>query len=166
MIREGRADGLLVAKLDRLSRLFTDQEGALAKVWEYGGRVFTVETGEVLADDPDDPMRTAIRQIIGVIHQLDRAQIAKRLRDGRKLKADRGGHANGRPPYGWRAEGRELVAEPAEQATVVRVGELHGQGESLRGIAAVLEAEGRRPRYGQRWHPTMLARILERLDAS
>jgi hypothetical protein len=49
---------------------------------------------------------------------------------------------------------------------VDRVVELRGQGRSLRGIAAALEADGHRPRRGERWHPNTLARILERLDAS
>ena len=165
-LKHGRADGLVVLNLGRISRLLTDQEAALATVWRHGGRVFTAESGEVLADDRDDPMRTAMRQMAGVFFQLDRAMTVKRLQDGRRLKADRGGYAHGRPPYGWRADGGRLVEDAAEQATVGRVVELRGQGRSLRAIAAALEAEGHEPRRGQRWHPNTLARILERLDAS
>lgn len=58
------------------------------------------------------------------------------------------------------------MEDPAEQTAVDRVVELRGQGRSLRGIAAALEADGHRPRRGERWHPNTLARILERLDAS
>jgi DNA invertase Pin-like site-specific DNA recombinase len=161
-LKHGRTDGLLVLNLGRISRLLTDQEAALATVWRHGGKVFTAESGEVLADDPSDPMRTAMRQMAGVFFQLDRAMTVKRLRDGRRLKAERGGYAHGRPPFGWKAEDRELVEDPAEQAALIRIAELHGQGRSLRAIAAVLEAEGHRPRRGQRWHPNTLARILER----
>jgi DNA invertase Pin-like site-specific DNA recombinase len=163
-LKHGRADGLVVLNLGRISRLLTDQEAALAIVWRYGGRVFTAESGEVLADDPEDPMRTAMRQMAGVFFQLDRAMIVKRLRDGRKLKAERGGYAHGRPPYGWRAEGGLLVEDPAEQPVVQRIAELHGQGKSLRAIGAALEADGTRPREGERWHPNTLARILGRLE--
>jgi DNA invertase Pin-like site-specific DNA recombinase len=161
-LKYGRADGLVVLNLGRISRLLTDQEAALAVVWRHGGRVFTAESGEVLADDPDDPMRTAMRQMAGVFFQLDRAMTVKRLRDGRRLKAERGGYAHGRPPYGWQAAGRELAPEPGEQSTLARIRELHGQGRSLRGIAAELEAEGRPPRRGRRWHPATVARILSR----
>jgi DNA invertase Pin-like site-specific DNA recombinase len=163
-LKHGRADGLLVLNLGRISRLLTDQEAALAVVWRHGGQVFTAESGEVLADDPDDPMRTAMRQMAGVFFQLDRAMTVKRLRDGRRLKAERGGYAHGRPPFGWRAAGRELVEDPAEQTTLARIRELHGQGRSLRGIGAVLEGEGRRPRRGLRWHPATVARILARAE--
>jgi DNA invertase Pin-like site-specific DNA recombinase len=97
-LKHGRADGLVVLNLGRISRLLTDQEAALAVVWHHGGRVFTAESGEVLTDDPEDPMRTAMRQMAGVFFQLDRAMIVKRLWDGRRLKAERGGYAHGRPP--------------------------------------------------------------------
>ena len=63
------ADGMVVYRLDRLARALTVQEAVLALVWRDGGRVFTVEDGEVLEDDPDDPMRTAIRQMRGVFAQ-------------------------------------------------------------------------------------------------
>jgi DNA invertase Pin-like site-specific DNA recombinase len=165
-LKHGRADGLVVLNLGRISRLLTDQEAALAIVWRYGGRVFTAESGEVLADDPDDPMRTAMRQMAGVFFQLDRAMIVKRLRDGRRLKADRGGYAHGRPRYGWRAEGGRLVSDPAEQEVLTRIRELAGQDLSLRQIAAALEADGLRPRQGERWHPNTLARILDRVEAA
>jgi DNA invertase Pin-like site-specific DNA recombinase len=162
-LKHGRADGLVVLNLGRISRLLTDQEAALATVWRHGGQVFTAESGEVLADDPSDPMRTAMRQMAGVFFQLDRAMTVKRLRDGRRLKAERGGYAHGRPPFGWKAEGGELVEDPAEQAALARIAELHRDGCSLRQIAAALKAEGHEPRRGQRWHPNTLARILERL---
>jgi DNA invertase Pin-like site-specific DNA recombinase len=81
---------------------------------------------------------------------------------GRALKRARGGYADGRPPYGFRAEGRALVADAAEQATVRRILELHDQGESLRGIIAALEAEGRPAKQGGRWHPKTVAAVVAR----
>jgi hypothetical protein len=71
-----------------------------------------------------------------------------------------------RPPYGWRAESGELLEDPAEQAALDPVGELHGQGRSLRAIAAALSLRATGPARGERWHPNTLARILERQDAS
>jgi Recombinase len=50
----------------------------------------------------------------------------------------------------------------AEQATVRRILELHGLGESLRGIIAALEAEGRPAKQGGRWHPKTVAAVLAR----
>lgn len=163
LIRDGRADGIVLQNLDRLARELTIQEAALAAVWSHGGRVFTYESGEVLRDDPDDPMRTALRQMAGVFSQLERALVVKRLRTGRQRKAEAGGYAVGGPSYGHRAEGRALVPDDREQAALDRIRELHGDGKSLREIAAVLTAEGHRPKRSDRWHPETLKRIVARL---
>jgi DNA invertase Pin-like site-specific DNA recombinase len=83
-LREQRAQGLIVARLDRMARAVTIQEALLAIVWQLNGPVFAVDMGgEVPPDDPDDPMRTAMRQMAGVFAELDRRMIVKRLRDGR-----------------------------------------------------------------------------------
>jgi len=62
-VRDGEADGILIPSLNRLARLLTVQEAILAQVWKLGGRVFAADTGEITPDDPDDPMRTAMRQM-------------------------------------------------------------------------------------------------------
>jgi hypothetical protein len=51
--------------------------------------IFTVDATEVLPNDPDDPMRTVIRPVMGGFAELDRAMIAKRLRDDRRVKRSR-----------------------------------------------------------------------------
>lgn len=68
--------------------------------------------------NPDDPMRTAVRQMQGVLAQLDRAMIVKKLRDARRNKIRRGMHANGPAPYGWRTVDGELVPVHAELAVI------------------------------------------------
>lgn len=161
-ICEGGAAGLVVAKLDRLARSLTVQEAALAHVWKCGGAVFSVDQGEIFRDDPDDPMRTAMRQMVGVFGELERAMIGKRLRDGRKHKASNGGFAYGSPPLGFRAEGKELVKDPAEQVTVRRIFALHDEGKSLREIVVTLTEEGHKPKRSSRWHPQTIAKILQR----
>ncbi len=160
---EDGAGALVVAKLDRLARQLTVQEAVLAQVWRLGARVFSADAGEVLRDDPDDPMRTAMRQMVGVFAQLERATITARLRAGRKAKVTRGGYAYGAPRLGMRAEDRALVADPGEQATIARMVELRGQGLSLRQICNALEAEGRPTKRGGQWHPTVVARVLLRV---
>ena len=72
----------------------------LALVWQCGVKVFAADTGEVHRDDPDDPMRTAIRQVMGVFSELDHSMVAKRLRDGRLAKAAAGRKAVGDYPFG------------------------------------------------------------------
>jgi DNA invertase Pin-like site-specific DNA recombinase len=153
--RPPEADGIVVGKLDRLARALTVQEAILALVWREGGKVFTAEDGEVRQDDPDDPMRTAIRQVQGVFAELDRKTVVKRLRDGRKAKAATGRKAVGEYAFGYRGEGqgrdRDAAPNPTEQAAVRRIAELRTAGKSYREVAAALDDEGLRPRRAASW---------------
>ncbi len=160
------ADGVVVARLDRLARQLTTQEASLGYLWSLGARVFTADGGEVQADDPDDPMRTAIRQVIGVIAELDRKMVVKRLRDGREAKREAGRHAVGSYAFGYRGagEGRDRDAAPdeSEQTAVTRIVELRQVGRSYREIAATLDAEGLRPRRAERWSPMAVRNVAQR----
>ena len=153
-------------RLDRLARKLTVQEATLAKVWDVGGSVFAVDLGEVPRDDPDDPVKTALRQMIGVFAQLERGMIAARLRSGRLLKAERGGYAGfGSPPYGTRCVNGELRTNTTEHRAIERAVALRSSGASLRTIADTLTAEGYRPKRADRWHPETLRRMLTRCQA-
>lgn len=164
VVRDGQAAGLVVYRLDRLARDLILQETLLAEIAGMGGQVFSTMPGEqdVLTDDPDDPSRRLIRQVLGAVAEYERSLIRLRLRNGRRRKAERGGFAYGSPPLGFRAEARELVPDPGEALTVQRIVALRRGGASLRGIAAVLEAEGRKPKRGGQWHSQTVRRVLAR----
>ncbi|MGU3497632.1 recombinase family protein [Mycobacterium sp. C31M] len=171
LLRTGAADGLIVRDLDRLARAVTVQEALLAEVWcNEGTAVFTASPAtEVARDDPDDPMRTAMREMAGVFAGLERRLIAKRLRDGRRAKAAAGGHAIGATPYGWSSGKRSadnpsgaLVPVPEEQAALLRMKSLAEQGKSTRQIAAALTDEGHPTKRGGAWSGATVARILAR----
>jgi DNA invertase Pin-like site-specific DNA recombinase len=162
---QGSAVFLAVAKIDRLARSLTVQEAILAQAWRLGGRVVASDVGEIAQDDPDDPMRTAMRQMMGVFSQLERSMISARMRAGRRQKVARGGYAgHGSPRLGQRAEGGELVADEGEQATIARMVALSAGGLSLRQIATQLDVEGVRPKRGGKWHPTVIRRTLARVE--
>jgi DNA invertase Pin-like site-specific DNA recombinase len=175
-VRDGTADGIICGKLDRLARALTTQEAVLALVWRDrpggrpAGRVFTADIGEILPDDPDDPMRTAMRQMMGVFAQLDKSLAVQRMRNGRLAKAAAGRHAVGVYPYGYRAggEGRERDAVPdeAEQQAVELVGRMRREGRSYREITGALERDGIPPRSGRRWYPSTVRKIALRLEES
>jgi DNA invertase Pin-like site-specific DNA recombinase len=163
-VRDEAAQGLVVYRLDRLARDLVLQEQLLGELWRYGGAVFSTSAGEAtyLSDDPDDPSRRLIRQVLGAVNEYERAMIGLRLRSGRARKYTLGGYAFGAPPFGSRAEGGELVSEAAEVLTLQRVRELRSQGLSLRDIGRALESEGHTPRRSEHWHPKVLASMLRR----
>jgi DNA invertase Pin-like site-specific DNA recombinase len=163
-IRDNRTAGIVVYRLDRLARDLILQETLLAEITGLGGRVFSTMPGEqdVIEDDPEDPSRRLIRQVLGAVSEYERSLIRLRLRNGRRRKHERGGYAYGSPSYGWRTEGRELVPEPSEQVALARMRQLRAAGQSVRAIAAVLTNEGHQPKRGGQWHPESIRRILTR----
>ncbi|MET7718930.1 recombinase family protein [Streptomyces sp. NPDC005407] len=89
-VEDGQAAGIVVGRLDRLARRLVTQEAILAQVWKNDGRVFTAAQGETLQHDPEDPMRTAMRQMMGVFSELEHSMIVARLRVGREKRSRAG----------------------------------------------------------------------------
>ena len=112
--------------------------------------------------DSDDPTRVLVRQVLGSISQYERALIRGRMMAGKAAKVSKGGYGGGRPPFGWRAEGKELGPEPREQEAIVLVRQLAEEGLSTRQIAARLEQAGLRPKVGEHWSSVQVLRILQR----
>jgi DNA invertase Pin-like site-specific DNA recombinase len=165
-VRSRVAAGLVVYRLDRLARDLVLQEQLLAEVRRMGGEVFSTSASEsaFLVDDPDDPSRKLIRQILGAVNEYERTMIRLRLRSGRARKRLAGYAGDGPPPFGYRAEAGELVADADEQAILARIRALRSEGRSLRDIAAVLTGEGYRPKRSATWHPGSLRLIVNRME--
>jgi len=155
LVDRGDADALLVATLDRLARELHVQEAVLASLWRLGGRVFTADHGEVKADDPDDPYRRAMRLVMGAMVDLERNVIVKRLRDGRRAKAARGGKAVGDYPFGSSKDG----PVPAEQAVLAEIEHHRSEGKTWEEVASVLNEAGLRPRHAPLWSPRNVAKV-------
>lgn len=166
-ISAGKAEGLVVYRLDRLARDLIVQETLLAEIRQSGGQLFSTIAAEAayLTDDTDDPSRRLIRQVLGAVAEYDRSMIALRLRNGRRRKAERGEYAYGAPGLGFKAEGKALVVDDDEQRAVERIAEVHLAGKSTRTICATLEEDGyATKRRLTTWQPMVVARIVKRLD--
>jgi len=135
-IVEGRADVLIVHRLDRLARELHLQEAILARAWDAGGEVHETISGVVLQDDPSDPMRTFARQVCGAARQLERGLIVARMQGGRRRARAAGRHIGGHRPYGYTidADSGNLNPLPPEQAVIARIRELRAAGLGLRAI--------------------------------
>ena len=95
-----------------------------------------------MKDDPDDPSRRLIRQILGAVNEYERGMIRLRLRRGRQRKAERGEYAGGRPAFGYAAIAGELVPAPEEQAVIIEARKLRASGASIRAIAMESQSPG------------------------
>lgn len=168
-VEVGDADGVVVPDLSRLARELTVQEALLASVWARGGVVFEAVGGRLVPeDDPDDPMRTAMRQMAGVFAQLNRGVLAKNMRDGRKRKAARLAEEGRRyawthAPYGYvRADDGALEVDPTSEARRVAayVRRMQSTGWSLGRIADRLNDRGVATPSGRgRWWPATVQRV-------
>jgi len=163
-LEEGKAAGLVVVKLDRLTRSVRD-------LGELVDRYFASRFSLLSLSDSIDT-RTAsgrlVLHVLGAVSQWEREATAERTRDAlAQLRAD--GVRLGAEALGWHrsdatdAKGRRRCEEVAtEGATIRRMRELQQQGLYVREIAAVLQAEGRPTKRGGRWHVTTIQRILAR----
>lgn len=166
MIRSRKAQGIVVPRLDRLARDLIVQETILAEIRRISGEAFSTSPAEAgyLSDDPDDPSRKLIRQVLGAVSEYERAMVTLRLRNGRRRKAQIGGYASGAPAFGFDARDGDLIEADDEQVTIKRIAELRASGASFRQICSTLEAEGHRTkRGGTTWQPMAVKRVLDRL---
>jgi DNA invertase Pin-like site-specific DNA recombinase len=161
-----RADGLIVADLDRLARELTVQEAALGVIWSRHAPVFTATGGEVQQDDPDDPARSFVRKVMGLVIEYEKNQAVRRLRQGREAKAAAGRKAVGQYAYGYHGAGkgreRDAAPEPEEQRAVATIVRMRKAGKSFREIAAELERQGMKPRRAERWWPMSVRSVARR----
>lgn len=163
LIEEGQADALLIHRLDRLARALHVQEAVLGRVWRAGGRVIeVVGDREVLQDDPDDPMRTFVRQVMGAASQLDRGMVVARLQGGRRRRLAQGGYVGGWTGYGFVRDGATLAPNAAEQRTIDYMAQLRGTGLSYRQVAMRLNADGIEAKQGGPWSHTSVRAVLQR----
>jgi site-specific DNA recombinase len=158
-LRRGEADGIVVAKLDRLTRSVADMASLIDSFFgERAGRsLFSV------ADSIDT--RTAaghmVLSILVSVSQWERETIGERTRDALRHKRDRGEVYN-HAPLGYDAVGDRLVAVEEEMNTVGEVRRLAAEGVSLRKICAHMTAHGYRTKKGGAWRPSTVQAILRR----
>jgi DNA invertase Pin-like site-specific DNA recombinase len=167
LVKGGQAEGIVVARLDRLARDVMVQELLLRKLSDLGGIVVSTRENEneMLNGESKDPSRKLVRVIMGAISEYDREMTVDRLAAGRQAKAARGGYAHGALPYGYRSVEGALAPVPTEQRALARMKELSALGYSTRAIARMLDAEGHPTKRGGPWSSPVVARILRRANA-
>jgi DNA invertase Pin-like site-specific DNA recombinase len=138
---------VLVEHLDRLARDVFVQEGTIKLFKEKDLELISVKQPDLCSDDPN---RVAMRQMMGVFAQLDRANIVLKLRAARERKRTRDGWCEGRKPFG---------ARPGEDSIIARMKSLRVAGETWESIAKILNEEKLMPRKGKQWYATSVRRI-------
>jgi DNA invertase Pin-like site-specific DNA recombinase len=172
-LEDESAEGIVVHRLDRLARELHIQEAALARAWSAGDHVEVFESveGIIKRDDPDDPHRTFLRQVLGAAAQLERGLVKARLQGGRRRKASKGGYIGGKvnPKYGYDLVDGVYVERDDQQQVIARIGALRdNDGRSSlpwATVAGILNAEGIPAPNGREWYPMTVRRIGQKHGA-
>lgn len=147
------AEGILVVKLDRLTRSVRDL-GALLETYFRDGQHSLLSVGESI--DTRSASGRMVLNILTVIGQWEREAIGERTSAVMQHMRERGEYTGGDPPFGFRLEEGKLEEDPTEQAMIRRARGLREVGMSLRQIAADLGPA----RNGKPFDPKQIARML------
>jgi len=169
-IAQGEASGIVVTKLDRLTRSVRDlehlkEQGMGAK---GGWRLFSVEEQV----DTETPTGNMFLQLLTVFAEWERRTTAKRTKDLLAYARAQGQHLGG-VPYGWRrvtvardANGRRvgergrLERDEKQQDALYLMRSYRAEGMSFAAIAAAMNDSGTLGAKGGRWTPAQVLRVL------
>ena len=159
-LKAKKADGLIVAKLDRLTRSVAD----LATLLDG---FFSEKAGRQLwsVADAIDTRTAAGRMVLNIlmsVSQWEREAIGERTRDALQHKRAQGERV-GQIPFGFdlAADGVTLVPNAQEQEVLSLIRRLRSEGHSYRSITSELNAQGiRRKKGSTSWDHQYIARLL------
>lgn len=165
LLESGRAYGLVIAKLDRLSRSIID-------ICKLVDQYFSNQRYALLSANENIDTKSSTGRLhlylISVFAQIERESIVERVTTAIRHYQAQGGKV-GCAPYGWRysdrldARGNRILEEdPKQQAAIQRMCELHDAGKSVREIIGILTSEGHPPQRSGKWSFNSAWRILIR----
>lgn len=160
MIRRKEAAGLVILKLDRLTRSVKDL-GSLVETFE--------KTGAALISVQDSINTTTaagrmVLNILGSVAQWEREAIGERTAAALQVKKGRGEFIGGRKtPYGFdlAADGVTLTPNQKEQEALAILRALRAEGLSYRKIGAELTRRGIPTKNGGEWQAMTIRNLCE-----
>jgi site-specific DNA recombinase len=160
-LSRGEAAGLLVFKLDRLTRSVSDMGGLIDKYFgEKAGKAL------VSVSDQIDTTTAGGRLVLNVlvsVSQWEREAIGERTAAALEAKASRGERKGGQAPLGKQWAEKSHVECEQEARAVKLIRELRDTGMSIRDIVSELNRRGVPVvRKGKQWHVTTIQRIVSR----
>ncbi len=141
--------GIVVAKLDRLSRSVHDFSGLLALSQKRGWSVVAIDLGV----DTSTPTGKLVANVMMSVAEWEREIIGQRTSAAMQAAKRRGKNV-----------GR--VAAPLPDSTATRLRALRAEGNGPAKIAAALNAEGVTTPLGSKWYQSTVTSALARLSAA
>jgi DNA invertase Pin-like site-specific DNA recombinase len=156
VMAERLVDGVVAVKLDRLTRSVRDLHTLLQLSGDTG--VALVSVSESM--DTSNAAGRLMLNMLGAIAEWEREVIAERTVAALAVKRARGERVSRYAPMGAGERGEHEREAMAEVERMLEAGT-----PSLRSIAATLAEHGYRNRAGERYHPSAVKRMVDRIVA-
>ena len=154
-----KIDGIIVYKLDRLSRKVIDTLN-LIEQFDRHGIAFHSITEHI---DTKTAMGKFFITILSALAQMERDMISERTKTALNYKRSKGGLAGG-IPYGYTSKGEKkesvLIKDDMEQKILRTILEAHNAGGSYNKIANELNRQGIPSRCNGKWYPQTIKSII------
>jgi DNA invertase Pin-like site-specific DNA recombinase len=156
----GKADGIIVLKLDRLARLASDVLTLIDKQLQPNNKALVII--DINMDTSTATGKLVLTMLAGVA-EFEKSQINERTKNGKKARAKTSPYANGgAPKFGCKADNKNLIADDKEQEIINIIKRHYKSGKSQRQIAEYLNKQGILSKQGKQWSSTTIGRILDR----
>jgi len=157
-IEDPKIEGVVIYRLDRLTRSLGDLASLLEVFRRYNAGIYSVMENL----DVSTAMGRFVIGLLGLLGTLEVEVLGERVAAGMEEARRMGIHTGGSPLGYKHAEDSKLVEDPEERATVDRILELHSEGSSLREIGRALNEEGRRTKRGGKWAAETVRLVIKR----
>jgi len=133
-IKSGEAEGLVIAKLDRLTRSIKDLNVLIEEVFTKAALISVADQV-----DTNTPSGRLVLNILMSVSQWEREEISARTKAAMQAKKSKGEYTGGKAPLGWRIDedGNEIPDE-IEQRLIAVVRSYRNSGLSYSAIAQKL----------------------------
>lgn len=157
MIDSGRADALIVYKLDRLARCTIDALEIAQGLDKRGASLHSLT--EKL--DTGSAMGRFFFTLVASLAEMERGIISERTAAAHAHKRSKG-EATGHAPFGFKVaeDGSTLEPDPDEQQTLAMIDALAAQGRSQQAIVDELNRHQRPTKQGGKWQRSNLRSVL------
>ena len=153
-IKAGKADALIVVKLDRLTRSVADL-GYLVET--YFNKAGLLSVSEQI--DTRSASGRLVLNVLASVSQWEREAIGERTAVVKQSMKANGLYCGGLVPYGQMLVSGELVTNPNEQVIINRAKTLKAEGHSLRTIATMFSNEGLKTRKDTDFSHVLVSRM-------
>lgn len=158
MLKDGEADGILVVKLDRLTRSPKDF-GILLETY-FSKKYSLVSVSEQL-DTNSAAGRLAVN-VLMVVSQWEREAIGERTSAALQYKKSKGEYTGGVIPYGFELHknGVDLLRNEAEQKIIEKAKKLRNWEYSFGKISKILAKQGHLSRRNKPFNPKSIMLMI------